>query len=402
MRKKLLVAALAFFGTAAVAKAGVWESTCSNCHGVIAPTKDEILSRYKSPEQMIARARELVAQGTMPRGLQFGAAARELYKRAPNVQKISRLAPLTNRYTRFFEILPSTPPIPADDPMTPQKVALGKMLYYDPILSRSGLISCNTCHNLAIGGDDNQKTSIGDKWQHGPRNAPTVFNSAFLKVQFWDGRAKTLEEQAKGPLTAHVEMNATPQMVVNRLKAIPEYVMLFRRAFPNDKDPITFDNVAKAIATFERTLTTPNSPFDRYLAGDTSALDADQVEGLHLFVDLGCVSCHRGPILSDGRFHRFRINDDKGRYKVTKNPKDLYKFRTAQLRNVALTAPYFHDGSVESLTEAVKIMAQKMLNKKLTDQQAYKIKRFLESLTGQIPVEARVMPVLPQRDERSF
>ncbi|RUM41959.1 MAG: cytochrome-c peroxidase [Desulfurobacterium sp.] len=297
----------------------------------------------------------------------------------------------------FFTPLPALPPVPADNSLTPEKVKLGKMLYYDPRLSRSKLISCNTCHNLSIGGDDNQKTSIGHGWQAGPRNAPTTLNSGFLRVQFWDGRAPNLEKQAAGPLQAHVEMNSIPELVVKRLKKIPEYVKLFKKAFPGEKDPVTFENVTKAIAAFERTLNTPNSPFNRYLLGDDNALTLEQKEGMKLFVKYGCIACHNGPVLSDGQFHKFKWNNDLGRYNVTKNPADKYKFRTPQLLNVAVTAPYFHDGSVNSLEEAIKIMAEKELGKKLSDDEAKKIKAFLESMTGEIPLEARVLPILPEK-----
>jgi len=295
----------------------------------------------------------------------------------------------------FFTPLPALPPIPKDNPLTPEKVKLGKMLYYDPRLSKSKIISCNTCHNLALGGDDNVKTSIGHGWKTGGRNAPTTLNAGFLKVQFWDGRAPTLEEQAKGPIQAHVEMNATPQLVVKRLKQIPEYVELFKKAFPNEKDPITFENIVKAIAAFERTLTTPNSPFNRYLLGDDNALTKEQKEGMRLFVKYGCIACHNGPVLSDGEFHKFKWGKDLGRYKVTKKEKDKYMFRTAQLLNVAVTAPYFHDGSVEKLEDAIRIMAKKELGVNLSEDEVKKIKAFLESMTGEVPLEARVVPVLP-------
>ncbi|WP_297446978.1 cytochrome-c peroxidase [Desulfurobacterium sp.] len=394
MKKFLLILTLSF-AMSSTCQAKVWETTCSNCHGKFAPSRKVLLQKFKTPEELVKRARELVIKGVMPKQLPFGLAAKELYGRTPKISYQTKMNKSNkNKYTRFFSILPSTPPIPEEDPMTVEKIKLGKMLYFDPRLSRSKLISCNTCHNLSIGGDDNQKTSIGDKWQHGPRNAPTVFNAAFLRVQFWDGRASTLEEQAKGPLTAHVEMNATPEMIVERLRSIPEYKEMFKKAFPGEKNPITFTNVAKAIATYERTLITPNSPFDKYLAGDKHALSKIQVEGLKLFVDKGCVNCHRGPVLSDGLFHKFKINNDKGRYNVTKNPADMYKFRTPQLRNVAETAPYFHDGSVENLTQAVKIMGRKMLKVNLTNSEAYKIRKFLESLTGQVPMKAVVLPII--------
>ena len=394
MRKTLLTLTLSIAFTL-TSKAGVWEKTCSNCHGVVAPKKEELLRKYSTPDEMLEKAMELSKKGVMPSDLDFESGINELFLKGASAKVESPQNEIEWAKSKF-QPLPSLPPIPADNPQTKVKVALGKMLYFDPRLSKSKLISCNTCHNLSIGGDDNQRTSIGHKWQHGPRNAPTVLNAAFLKVQFWDGRAPTLEEQAKGPLTAPVEMAASPEIDIRRVKSIPEYVKLFRAAFPGESDPVTFDNIAKAIAAYERTLITPNSPFDRYLNGDESALTEDQKEGMVLFVKTGCIACHNGPVLSDGNYYKFQWNNDQGRYKVTQNPEDMFKFRTPQLRNVALTAPYFHDGTVDKLEDAIKIMAEKMLNKKLNDAQVWKIKAFLESLTGDVPVEARVLPVLPE------
>ncbi|ADU97120.1 cytochrome-c peroxidase [Thermovibrio ammonificans] len=408
--KRLLAALTISLLSATASFAGVWETNCSGCHnGTVAPSKEQLLKKFHTKQEFMAAVRKMVQAGKMPPGLRYGMAARELFGGAPSfgakkgvkfhsfssaTTKASSADPYA-KYKKFFTPLPALPPIPADNALTPAKVKLGKMLYYDPRLSRSKLISCNTCHNLAIGGDDNLPTSRGDHWRTGGRNAPTTLNSGFLRVQFWDGRAPTLEAQAKGPIQAHVEMNSTPEIVVRRLKAIPEYVKLFKEAFPGEKDPVTFDNVAKAIAAFERTLNTPNSPFQRYLLGDENALTKEQKEGMALFVKFGCTACHNGPVLSDGQFHKFKWNNDLGRYRVTKNPADKYKFRTAQLLNVGVTAPYFHDGSVNSLEEAVKIMAQKELGKKLTDEQAEKIAAFLRSLTGEVPLEARTVPQLP-------
>jgi len=402
MRRALILASAIFLSTVG-AKAGVWETNCAGCHnGVVAPTKSKLLSTFHSKREFMAKVKEVVSQGKMPPGLPYGRAANELFRGSVHttgkVKKARKVASALDpyaKYKRFFKPLPALPPIPADNPLTPEKVRLGKMLYYDPRLSRSKIISCNTCHNLSLGGDDNVKTSLGDHWKTGGRNAPTTLNSGFLRVQFWDGRAPTLEEQAKGPIQAHVEMNSTPEIVVRRLKAIPEYVELFRKAFPGEKDPVTFENVVKAIAAFERTLNTPNSPFQRYLLGEEGALTKEQKEGMALFVKYGCIACHNGPVLSDGRFHKFKWNNDLGRYRVTKNPVDKYKFRTPQLLNVGVTAPYFHDGSVNSLEEAVKIMAQKELGKKLSNEEAKKIADFLRSLTGEVPLEARVLPQLP-------
>lgn len=389
-----LLTALSFLVLGTSAHAGVWESNCASCHnGAVAPTKEELLKKYPTKKAFMDAVRRTVQQGKMPRGLGYGMAAKELFGGAVSrpIQKVKA----GNDYRKFFTPLPALPPIPADNPLTPEKVKLGKMLYYDPRLSRSKVISCNTCHNLALGGDDNVKTSLGHQWKTGGRNAPTTLNSGFLRVQFWDGRAPTLEAQAAGPLQAHVEMNSTPELVVRRLKSIPEYVRLFEKAFPGEKDPVNFKNVTKAIAAFERTLNTPNSPFQRYLLGDDNALTPIQKRGMKLFVKYGCIACHNGPVLSDGKFHKFKWNNDTGRYKVTKNPADKYMFRTPQLLNVGVTAPYFHDGSVNSLEEAVRIMAKKELGKTLSKSEVHAIAEFLRSMTGEVPLEARVLPQLP-------
>jgi len=295
------------------------------------------------------------------------------------------------------------------NPVTPEKVKLGKMLYFEPRLSKSGFISCNSCHNLASYGVDNLPTSIGHKWQIGPRNAPTVFNAALHTAQFWDGRAKDLEEQAKGPVLNPKEM-ASPHegFVVERIKSIPEYVELFKKAFPEEKDPITYENIAKAIAAFERTLLTP-SRFDKFLQGDLNALTKEEKEGLKTFIEVGCITCHRGKGVGGDMFQKFGLvkpyyevikykdkkQIDVGRYAITKNEGDKYVFKVPSLRNVTRTYPYFHDGSVWSLEEAVKIMAEIQLGRKLTDDEVKKIVAFLKSLEGEIPEDALELPVLP-------
>ncbi len=299
--------------------------------------------------------------------------------------------------TEMFEPLPEVAES-TENPVTEEKVELGKLLYFDPRLSRSGLISCNSCHSLATAGVDNLPTSVGHGWQIGGRNAPTVLNAAVLGSQFWDGRASTVEEQAKGPITNPIEMASTEELVVKRLSSIPEYVELFKKAFPNEKDPITLDNIAKAIAAFERTLMTP-SPFDAYLKGDKSALTEDAKKGLRLFVKKGCVLCHNGVGIGGGSFQKFDYGTDEGRYTVTKNEKDRKVFRVAPLRNVALTYPYFHDGSVWSLEDAVRIMAKKQLGVKLSDREVKYIVAFLKSLTGKRP--EITLPVLPPSSEKT-
>jgi len=315
---------------------------------------------------------------------------------------------LMDRAKELFKPIPAKPPAIADNPVTAEKVVLGRMLYFEPRLSSSQLISCNTCHNLGMGGDDNLETSIGHGWAKGPRNAPTVLNSVFNIAQFWDGRAKDLKEQAKGPVQAGVEMNNRPDVVVATLKSIPEYVEMFRKAFPQDKDPVTFDNMAKAIEAFEATLLTPDAPFDRYLRGDGKALTDKQKKGLALFIDKGCAGCHNGINIGGHDYFPFGVvekpgadvlpPEDKGRFKVTRTADDEYVFRAAPLRNVALTAPYFHSGKVWNLKQAVAIMGDAQLGKgTLSEDDVDAITAFLESLTGKQPQV--VYPILPPRTD---
>ncbi|GBD03362.1 Cytochrome c551 peroxidase [bacterium HR19] len=321
---------------------------------------------------------------------------------------------LLERAKTFFSPLPNIVDNP-ENRVTPEKVKLGKMLYFDPRLSKSGFISCNSCHNLASYGVDNLPTSIGHRWQLGPRNAPSVFNSALHIAQFWDGRAKDLEEQAKGPILNPKEMaSPSEDFVVERIKSIPEYVELFKKAFPEDKDPINYNNIAKAIAAFERTLLTP-SRFDKFLQGDLNALTDEEKEGLKLFIEVGCITCHRGVAVGGEMFQKFGIvkpyfevikykdkkNIDKGRYEITKNEGDKYVFKVPSLRNVSRTYPYFHDGSVWSLEEAVRIMAEIQLGRKLQDEEVKKIVAFLKSLEGEIPQSALELPVLPPSTEKT-
>ncbi len=292
--------------------------------------------------------------------------------------------------------------------LTKELVELGKFLYFDPRLSSSHLISCNTCHNLSLGGTDNLETSIGHGWQKGPRNAPTVFNSVFNTAQFWDGRAKDLMEQAKGPVQASVEMNNTPERVVVTLKSIPQYVEMFKKAFPNEKDPVTFDNVAKAIEAFEATLITPNSRFDKFLKGDNKALTQEELEGLQIFMDKGCASCHNGVNFGGTTYAPFGLvkkpdpnilAGDRGRYQVTKSPSDDYLFKVPSLRNIELTYPYFHSGKVWSLEDAVAIMGDIQFGVKLTDIEVKKVTSFLKTLTGERPVVT--LPLLPPSTDKT-
>lgn len=303
----------------------------------------------------------------------------------------------------LFKPIPEQPPTLKGNPASPAKVELGKMLYFDPRLSRSHSISCNSCHMVGMGGVDLEQTSLGHRWQHGGRNAPTVYNAVFDVAQFWDGRAKDLEQQAGGPLVNPVEMDTTEAHVVEQLKGIPGYAPAFARAFPGVAQPITFENVRKAIAVFEATLITPNAPFDRYLKGDDHALGADAKAGLALFINKGCVACHKGINVGGGMYAPFGVVErpgaeilpptDKGRFAVTHTVSDQYVFRVPALRNVVLTPPYFHSGSVWDLRQAVGIMGSAQLGTKLSSADVDKIVVFLHSLTGEQP---RVtLPILP-------
>ncbi|NNM51889.1 MAG: c-type cytochrome [Pseudomonadales bacterium] len=319
-----------------------------------------------------------------------------------------------------LEPLPTSVPVPADNPMTVDKIELGKSLYFDPRLSIDGTISCNSCHNVMTNGTDNRSVSVGVRGQHGGRSSPTVYNAAFLSSQFWDGRASTLEEQAKGPILNPIEMGMpSAQAVVDRLKGVPDYVSWFQHVFGGQGETaVTYTHVAQAIAAYERTLVTPNSPFVCYWYGDHQALSASAQRGMQKVTSLGCTSCHMGPNFSgpagmpmgQGFFmkfptfdqsklalpyiQRYHLMDDKGRFSVTHQPGDLHMWRVPTWRNIALTAPYFHNGSVATLDEAVRVMAATQLNKTLSDAEVADIVAFLDSLTGVFPQQT--MPRLPE------
>lgn len=310
---------------------------------------------------------------------------------------------LMSKARQQFQPIPSSPPELPGNPSTPAKIELGKMLYFDPRLSASHAISCNSCHNIGLGGADAEPTSIGHRWQHGGRNAPTVLNAVFNKAQFWDGRAKDLEAQAGGPMINPVEMASPTPHVSEQLKGIPGYRGAFTKAFPGDSDSISLANVQKAIAVFEATLTTPDSAFDQFLKGDPSALTPTQKDGLALFMDKGCSACHNGINVGGGMYAPFGVVEkpgaeflprgDKGRFMVTKTPSDEYVFKVPTLRNITLTAPYFHTGKSWDLKQAVAVMGSSQLGVKLSDDEVDKIVVFLGSLTGKQPDVT--YPILP-------
>ncbi|WNG38945.1 cytochrome-c peroxidase [Archangium violaceum] len=297
-----------------------------------------------------------------------------------------------------FKALPARFEDPKN-PITPEKVELGRMLYFDTRLSKNQDVSCNSCHDLNKFGVDGKPFSTGHKKQLGGRNSPTVYNSGGHLLQFWDGRAANLEEQAKGPILNPVEM-AMPsaERVVETVKSIPGYVTAFQKAFPGEADPVTYDNLAKAIGAFERQLVTP-SRFDKFLAGDDKALSEAEKTGLKKFLDQGCQTCHNGAAIG-GSLQKLGLvvpfqSKDQGRFDLTKKEADRMIFRVPTLRNVAKTAPYFHDGSVKDLQTAVKLMAQHQFGKQISDDDAKSIVTFLDSLTGELPKSYIAKPKLP-------
>ena len=310
---------------------------------------------------------------------------------------------LTSAAQQQFQPIPENAPAIAGNPGTPEKIALGTMLYFEPRLSGSHAITCNSCHIVGLGGVDGQETSIGHRWQRGGRNAPTVLNAIFNTAQFWDGRAKDLQAQAGGPIANPIEMGSPPGHAIEQLAGIPGYLEKFQAAFPGESNPMTFENVQKAIAVFEATLITPNAPFDAFLKGDATALTDAQKDGLGLFMDKGCSGCHNGINVGGGMYAPFGVVErpgseflpasDKGRFEVTKTVDDAYVFKVPTLRNIALTAPYFHTGKSWDLRQAVAVMGASQLGIQLTDDEVTKITTFLHSLTGEQP--RVVYPILP-------
>ena len=303
-----------------------------------------------------------------------------------------------------------TQPLPDDaflDGMnrSEELIELGKMLFFEPRLSKSGLISCHTCHNMATFGVDQLPVSIGHMWQKGPRNAPTVLNAALHTTQFWDGREPDVESQALMPILDELEMAATREHVLLVLQSMPEYVTRFQNAFPNQDDPLVYENVGVAIGAFERILLTP-SRFDEYLRGENKALTSEEIQGLTTFIDTGCHSCHGGPALGGRTFSMFQTpaelasgESDLGRFDVTGHELDKHVFKVPALLNITKTYPYFHDGSEWDLAETVRVVARDMLARELTAEEVTDIVAFLGALVGEIPAYALELPVLPPSTE---
>jgi cytochrome c peroxidase len=312
-----------------------------------------------------------------------------------------------------LEPLPLVAPEPADNPSTDEKIHLGKQLFFDPRLSVDGTVSCNSCHDVQGNGTDSRATSVGVDGQVGARSAPTVWNAAFLSSQMWDGSLPTLEAQAKGPILNPIEM-AMPheQAAVDRIAAIPGYRDQFKTVFGGEQ-PVSYDNIAKAIAAYERTLITPNSRLDQYLRGNTAALTRKEKNGMQTFQDLGCIRCHNGPAMAGPRLpngqvfmqwfpafsspydDEYKLKEDLGYNSGKESELEVVrgKWRVPTLRNIALTGPYFHNGSVKTLNKAVRVMARAQLNRELTDYEADVLEAFLITLNGEFSVQAP--PMLP-------
>ncbi len=303
--------------------------------------------------------------------------------------------------------------VPADEPIQPIAAAkvsdpalveLGKKLFFDPRLSKSGFISCNSCHNLSLGGTDNLKTSIGHAWQRGPINSPTVLNSRMNLAQFWDGRAANLQEQAGGPIANPGEMAFSHEHAVEVLQSIPQYVAEFEKV--SGRKGIDIAQVTRAIAAFEETLVTPDSRFDQWLRGDAKALSEQELAGYQVFKDSGCVMCHNGPAAGGTAFQKMGVvepyataNPKQGRFDVTGNELDRMLFKVPTLRNVELTYPYFHDGEAETLDEAVTVMGRLQLGENFTPEQTAQVVAFLGTLTGRQPTFE--LPILPPSTART-
>lgn len=312
---------------------------------------------------------------------------------------------LREQALNFFHPLPNVVDHPAG-PDTPEKVALGEKLFMDPQLSSDGTISCNSCHQLDKFGVDGTPTSTGVGGQLGTRNSPTVYNAALHNMQFWDGRAADVEEQAGMPVMNPVEMGIpTEAFLVKKLKGIADYPPLFSGAFPATKDPLTYANIREAIGAFERTLLTP-SRFDDFLKGDATVLTASETAGLRTFMEVGCTACHTGAALGGTMLQKFGVHadfrpltgsspDDQGRKDVTGAEVDKDMFKVPGLRNITKTAPYFHDGRVAELDKAIRIMGTVQLGKELSDQQVSDLIAFLEVLTGVPPSTTPVTAKTP-------
>jgi len=345
---------------------------------------------------------QLTAKGALPRWVRIIVWTGAVCGIAAQAQTAEN--PLIDQANQWFKALP--PDMATEEyPTTGARVVLGRKLFFDPRISLDGTASCATCHRPALYGTDALPKSIGVEHRVNARNAPTVLNAALQFKAHWIGDRANVEEQAMKSLIGKASFgNPDVAAVVGRLKALPGYEVAFKEAFPNDPEPVTQENWGKAIGAYERTLVTP-SPFDAYLTGDVKALNSRAQSGLKAFIDLGCVSCHHGVDIGGSAFQKFGVfgdywketgsqTVDEGRFTETKDPADKWVFKVPTLRNVAMTPPYFHDGSVATLPQAIRIMGKVQLGKELTDGQIDDLADFLHSLTGELPKDFATEPVL--------
>ncbi len=318
---------------------------------------------------------------------------------AGNVDADPRAKDLQAKAAALFQALPADP-VAGDNDLSQARVDLGRMLYFDTRLSKNQDIACNSCHQLDHYGVDGEPTSPGHKSERGGRNSPTVYNASLHLAQFWDGRAADVEEQAGGPMLNPIEM-AMPSgdAVTAVLKTIPDYGPLFASAFPGVDDPVSYENAAVAIGAFERGLLTPG-PLDRFLGGDLIALTPEQQSGLETFMEVGCTTCHAGATVGGQMYQKLGLVEpyetaDQGRFEVTHEDADKQVFKVPSLRNIAETGPWFHDGSVKTLDEAITLMGKHQLGKELTPEQVASISTFLGALTGQVDPQYTSKPELP-------
>ena len=306
------------------------------------------------------------------------------------------------------------PPLPKlilseKNTVTPEKVKLGKLLFYEPRISVDGTVSCSKCHPISLYGADGLRKAVGNNCKINPRNSPTLFNAAGQISEHWIGNRTDVEDQAKQSVVGPPSFGMPSyEAVEKKLKEIKGYLSLFKNAFPEDNDPVTVDHFAKAVGAFERTLVTP-SPLDAFLGGNKEALTEKEKKGLKTFIEVGCVMCHSGVYVGGQTYQKFGLVEpywkytksqeiDEGRYVVTKNEADKYVFKVPMLRNVAKTAPYFHDGSIDTLRVVELIMGKVQLGRDLTESQIESIAAFLKSLTGEIPEDAMKVPLLPSME----